>query len=321
MMRRGTALVLFSAFLWGTTFPATRYGLEQGNLEPYAFIYFRFAIATMALLAYALPTKRVDWSLFADWRLVGLGVFNALGYLLQYLAQDRTSASKTSLLVNVNVLITALLAFYLLKERIAPSTGLGAVIGVAGVVMLTSNGDLSALRFSNSEFVGDLMAFGTGICWTVYILTMKHYLTQKPDADVIALTTVVFVTTLFVLFPVALFTDGLAYEGNWNGVAALGYLSVFPTVVALWAYQVGLKSTSAAVSSIMLLFETVVAVTISVLFLNENLSGWTAAGAVLILVATYLASRAPGPDSAAQTTPDAVDVGRAHKAETDSTLK
>jgi drug/metabolite transporter (DMT)-like permease len=306
-MRRGTALVLFSAFLWGTTFPATRYGLEQGNLEPYAFIYFRFAIATIALLAFALPARRVDWAMFGDWKLVGLGLLNALGYLLQYLAQDRTSASKTSLLVNVNVLITALLAYYVLRERIAASTGFGAVLGIVGVVMLTSNGDLSSLRFSNTQFVGDLMAFGTGVCWTVYILTMKQYLTKRPDTDVIAVTTVVFVTTLFVLFPVALFTDGLTYEGNWQGVAALGYLSVFPTVVALWAYQVGLKSTSAAVSSIMLLFETVVAVTISVLFLEENLSGWTAAGAALILVATYLASRAPAEQTIA-TPPEAAAV-------------
>jgi drug/metabolite transporter (DMT)-like permease len=307
-MRRGTLLVLSTAFLWGTTFPATRFGLEDGNLEPYSFLYYRFAVATLALLAYALPARRVDWSMFADWRLVGLGLINALGYLLQYAAQDRTTASKTSLLVNVNVLITAILAYYLLRERLAASTGVGAVLGVLGVFLLTSNGDLASLRFSNSEFVGDLMAFGTGMCWTVYILTMKHYFTKHPHSDVIAVTVVLFVTTLFVLFPIALFTEGLEYRGNLEGLGAIAYLSVFPTVVALWAYQVGLKTTSAAVSSVLLLFETVVAVALSVMFLSERMTGWTGVGAALTLVATYLVSKAPGPDSPMQTTPAAVEI-------------
>lgn len=304
-MRRGTWLVLAAAFLWGTTFPATRYGLEDGGLEPFGFLYFRFAVATLALLAYAVPARRIDWALFTDWRLLALGLVNALGYVLQYVAQERTTASKTALLVNVNVLITALLAYYLLKERIAASTGVGAVLGVTGVVLLTSNGDLASLRLTNQEFLGDMMAFGTGVCWTVYILTMKRYYMQNPNTDVIALTVVLLVVTLLVLFPLALFTEGLAYVGNARGAATIAYLGVFPTVFALWAYQEGLKSTSAAVSAVLLLFETVVAVVLSFLFLSEILTGWTAAGAVLILAATYLASRSPAGVEPAQAAPEA----------------
>ena len=81
------------------------------------------------------------------------------------------------------------------KQEIAKAA---VALGVVGVVLLTSNGDFASLQFANTEFVGDLMAFGTGMCWTVYILTMKRYLTEKPETDVIAVTVVLFVTTFAV---------------------------------------------------------------------------------------------------------------------------
>src|SRR5687768_12073296 len=104
-MRRGTALVLGSALLWGTTFPATKWGLIDLGLPPAAFLFWRFLVATLVLALIAVARRHVRLDYFLDWRLWVLGLFNAVGYLVQFEGQSITSASKTSLLVNVNVLI------------------------------------------------------------------------------------------------------------------------------------------------------------------------------------------------------------------------
>lgn len=292
-MRRDVLFVLTSAFLWGTTFPAVRYGLEAGGLSPFGFLYYRFVVATLALLGIAIYFRRLQMGLFRDWRLWLFAAVNTLGYVLQFLGQERTTASKTSLLVNVNVLVTALLAYWVLRERFSRGVLWGLGFGFLGVFLLTTNGDLDALRFSNEEFVGDVMAFGTGVCWTAIILGVKAYLNARPETDTIAMNSVIFTATTIFVFGLAWATEGLAYQGNLAGAGTILYLGLFATTLAFVLWQEGLRTISAAVSAILLLFETIVALVASILFLDEGFTGWTGAGALLVLFALYLASRGP----------------------------
>ena len=302
-MRRATGYVLLAAFLWGTTFPATKVGLTSGGLDPLPFLFFRYLVATIALVAIALWRRRVDLGLFADWRLWALGIANATGYVLQYVGQSITTASKTSLLVNVNVLITAVFAWWLLRERIGRGVWVGLGLGTLGVTLLTTNGVFTVL---SGEFAGDVMAFSTGICWTILILGYKQYMKDHPGVDAVAMNLVVFSATLLFFFVAALPT-GLRFTGDPATLGLVVYLGVLPTTAAFLLWQEGLRGLTASVSSVLLLFETIVALVISILWLDETLSGWTGVGAGLVLAAMYLASREPS--ASAAPAPEAAPVG------------
>jgi DME family drug/metabolite transporter len=289
-MRRATLLVLGAAFLWGTTFPATTWGLTSGGWAPVSFLLYRYAIGTAAMLAIALARRSLHGSYFADWRLWALGTVNALGYVLQYAGQSITTASKTSLLVNVNVLLTALLAAWLLHERIQRGVWFGLALGTIGVALLTTGGVFTVL---SDQFWGDALAFGTGISWTILILGYKAYMNRHPQADPVGMNIVVFAVTLLCFLVAALVRGEWMYPANAGGTLLVVYLGVLPTTVAFLMWQEGLRALSAAVSSILLLFETIVALVLSILVLSERLTGWSAAGALLIMAAMYLASRAP----------------------------
>lgn len=296
-------MVLGAALLWGTSFPMVEVGLA-GGLRPYAFLYYRYVVATLALLAIAIATRRVRFDLFREPRLLLLGVLNLTGYVTQFVGQDLTTASKASLLVNVNVLLTALLAVWLLRERLGRGLLVGCGLGLVGLFLLTTGGDLSALRWSNKEVLGDALAFVTGVCWTIYILVAKRFL-DRNEAHAISFTLVIFVVTTVLLLPITLFTDGLAYTGRPSAGLAIVYLGLFASVGAFLLWQQGLQETPASVSSILLLFEVVVALAISIPLLGEDLRGWSAVGAALILTSIYLASRAPATQAAAPAPPPA----------------
>ena len=66
-MRRATLFVLASAFLWGTSFPTIRVGLERGEAGAFTFLLFRFVVATLVLAVLALRTRHFRFDV--SWRI------------------------------------------------------------------------------------------------------------------------------------------------------------------------------------------------------------------------------------------------------------
>lgn len=295
-MRKTLAATLLAAVLWGTSFPVIRIGLEQGGAAPLTFVTLRFVLAVLVLAPFALARHaREVWAFLRRPAVWGVAVFNAAGYALQFLAQDRTTASKTSLLVDINAVFVAVVSVILLRERLGRGIWIALGVGVAGAALLSTGGSLEAVRFSNREFVGDALALAAGIVWAFSFVGIKHLLDTAPLAHHVAFTTALLTMTTLLLAVPALVFEGFGPMGGPVAWASIAYLAVFSTSVAFLLWQYGLQEFSATVSSIVLLLEILVAVAIGVAFLGERMSGWAAVGGVLVTVAAALAARASAP--------------------------
>lgn len=290
-MQRATALTLVSAVLWGATFPVIRYGLEAGDAGPFTFVAIRFLVAGLALAPFVLLRGGLKASLWSSPALWGLALLNAVGYALQFVAQERTTASKTSLLVDIDVVAVALLGFFFLRERHGRSVVFALILGSAGVVLLSTNGDPNAIDLNQREFVGDVLAFVAGLVWAGYFVGLKAYLERHPEAPGLALTGVIVLLTALFLSAPAAGVEAFAEVGNWRAWAAMAFLGIFSTALAFFLWQEALRTLSATVTSILLLVEILVAVSAGALFLGERLTGPATVGALLVVVAAYLAAR------------------------------
>lgn len=304
-MRRATLYTLIAALLWGTTFPTIRIGLEWGHAEPFTFAYLRFFLATVAVAAVAIPIRRFDWDMFSSPGLWGLAVLNVAGYAMQFVAQGQTTASKTSLLVDIDVVVIAVLGYWFLRERHGKEIVIALLLGTVGVALLSTNGDLETVSFNNREFVGDVLAFAAGLVWAVYFVGVKAWLEKRPQTDGVAFTLAVFTLTTIGLFPLAWGFEGLHGTGNATAWMMILYLGLLPTALAFLLWQEALRTESVTVTSVLLLLEIVVAVAIAVAFLDERLTGWALVGALLIAIAALVASRTPAPPLAPPAIPAA----------------
>ena len=87
-------LTIIASSLWGTSFPAIKIGLLY--MDAYSFVFFRFLIATLIMLFFAMLTKNFGFK-FANKRLIFfLGITNGIAYFLQYIGMSSTSASNSS---------------------------------------------------------------------------------------------------------------------------------------------------------------------------------------------------------------------------------
>lgn len=277
------AFLIISSFLWGTSFVASKIGV--GEVDPFLFALLRWLIAAPVLLLVAYLFTDFDLSIFKDKILWLIGLLNAVGLFLQNEGMTSTTATNAVLLVDINVVFVAILAALILKESITKFTILGLLIGLLGVFIVSTGGDLG--KMTDGSLTGNLLVLAAGIVWAFYIVYQKMAVNKHPD--VLMMTSSVVVTTLIASIPIALiFTE--SYALPTNGLMAAMYVALICTGGAFMLYIAGLRGKGATDSSIILLLEIVFAMIFAYLILGEVPDILTAVGGVLIVSAIVLVS-------------------------------
>ena len=162
--------------IWGGTFIAGR--ILALALPAAVGALLRYVVALAALLFAArwlegglprLTRRQVVGTLL-------LGATGILAYNLFFLgALARLPASRTSLIIALNPVVTIAAASLLLGERMNPRRWFGVIVALAGVWIVVSRGDVLG-SVTGSVGVGELLMFG-GVCsWAAYTLIGRRVL-------------------------------------------------------------------------------------------------------------------------------------------------
>jgi drug/metabolite transporter (DMT)-like permease len=284
---RAQALTLLAAFFWGTSFIVVELGLE--NMDPFWFAQFRFFIASIGAMAVVfILKKRILSELLFSRGVWLMGLFNALGFLGQFIGQSMTTPTKTALLINVYLILVAILSVLILKERFSKKIFIAIGLSFLGVFLLTTNGDLTHL--GGGEFIGDMFALSAGISWAFYIVINK-YIVTRTRVDIIPLVACVMFATMVVMIPFTLIFGGITPDRgilNFNSIGYVLYLGLVCNVLTfvLWTY--GLKYLSTIASSILLITEVLVAAILGMIILHDFLTVIGIVGGLIILIAIII---------------------------------
>jgi drug/metabolite transporter (DMT)-like permease len=253
---------LLAAVIWGTSFPLIKWVyLLYPTINPFVFLFYRFLVTTITILVTFLPLKRYLGLSLAPLRnpkLFILGCLNASGFILQYIGQLFTTASKSSLIIALDVLIVAVLSVILLKEGFDKFKISGLVLGSVGAVLIIINGDIASL--ASGELIGVASLIYTAIPVFLGILLIPFEITLT-----------FFVSTELLL--------AVLFTGIVN--TYLGFI--------LW--NVGLEKISASTATILLLPQPAVAVVLGIMFLSEPLTLYILVGSFAIFLAIYFISK------------------------------
>jgi drug/metabolite transporter (DMT)-like permease len=258
----------------------------KGGLDPRTFVFLRFAIAAPAMLGLAKALGRDLTPLLRNRALWVVGLFNAVGFVCQFVGQQYTEASVAALLTNMSVIFAAIGAVVFLGERLGGFKIVGIVLAVAGTFLITTNGDFGA--FACGQGFGDALYLLAAVSWAGYILYSKKKMDEQKWDPLAGAACIVAVTAILVVPPAltAGFGPSLSAESLW----AVVFTAVFNTVIPFVLYQQGLKHLTASSSAMVLMLEIVVAVLISVTFLGETFTAFAWAGALAVLGSILLVS-------------------------------
>jgi drug/metabolite transporter (DMT)-like permease len=282
--KKAVLLTILAGFLWGTSFPAIKIGLQYMNAC--TFVFLRFLVASLTMFTVLLLTRNLSLNFNKKRLILFLGVTNGIAYLMQYAGMVYATASESSLFVNLSAVWVALLSPMVLKERLGGKKVVGVMVSLLGVVLMTTNLDLVSL--SRGDIMGDFLVIGAGIIWAVFIVYNKPLV--RESKNIIQSMTWLLLFTLLPLLPTTPFSAGTYVSLPWDAWLAILYTAILCWVVPYYLWLKGLKHISPVTSAVVLLTEIIVAVATSTIFLGEALTLVSGVGAVFIVVAILLVS-------------------------------
>ena len=248
-------------------------GLHYAN--PYLLLFERFLVAgaAVAVIGAFRKSTRVWSELRRPW-VWAVGIVYMSAFLSQFVGQDLAGASLASLLSNLFVVFTPIVAYFVLKEQPNRGTTLGVVMGVVGVLLVYS----SSLG-SGDAAAGDLLLICSALGYTIFIV-----LSKKLGVSSLSSSFALIVVMAIESAPVALAGGPISAASfvQPEGLGALLWLGVSCTVVALAMFTRGLSYTGASQSAVLLLIEIIVGIGLSYFLLGETLAPVQWLGAAVI---------------------------------------
>ena len=290
-----TALLLtIPPLLWAGNAVVGR--LVNTLVPPITLNFLRWALAFALLLPLATWVLRRDSGLWSHWRryallgLLGVGCYNALQYL----------ALKTSTPLNVTLVAASSpvwmlgVGALLFGQRVAARQALGAVLSIAGVLVVLARGDwqqLLAVRL----VPGDVYVLLATAAWAVY----SWLLVRPGDPPAIRADWAAFLLAQMVfglgwsgLFAAGewALTDAQIHWG-WPLAAALLYVAVGPAIIAYRCWGMGVQRAGPNVAGFFANLTPLFAAVMSAAFLGELPHFYHGAAFALIVGGIVVSSR------------------------------
>jgi len=276
--------LLMATILWGISFPLGK--VLVGIVDPLYVVILRFAFSAAIVLAYLLLRRKPIRKLFGSRILWILGITNGIGFALEFYGLTMTEASIASFLINFNVVFMAIFSAVLLKERITRRVLVGILFGVVGVFFITTGGDIAAI--AGTSALGNLIILVAGIVWAYSNIYNKKAVTELGLTPMEVTESMIFISFLVVL-PFTLVAETFFVATPFT-VGSMVYLSVLCTILGFYIFYLALRMLSVVNAGLVLLFEIVVAVATSFIFLGETIPPVGLLGGVLIAISILLAS-------------------------------
>lgn len=301
-VKSGVLLTVLASLIWGTSFPGITWGLGYVGNDIF-FLWLRFLIASAVTMSIVLYLKKFDLSVLREPIIWLIGGLNTAGFILQYVGQTYTTASKTSLLVDINIVGVAIISYFVFSERLSRKQLGGIVLGTFGVLLVASSSATTdgGISFNAGQLLGDILVYIAGWSWAFFIVVSKKTLAKHGPVEISS--GAILVCMLLLIPAVAyLYFSGADFTVEPTGWLAAAYLGVFCTSAAILLWAMGLEAVSATASATIMLIEVVTALAISFSFLGETLSDAAIVGAVCVLAAIYLVASRPEEKTAVKAT-------------------
>ena len=253
------------------------------SMTPLDLTFWRWALAALPLLALAHFVEKPDWrAVLRRWPvLLLLSALGMSGYtLLLYGALGFTSALNASLITAANPALIVVMAVLLLGEKTTGLGWLGIGLGLLGVLLVLTRGELQRLS-SLSINTGELMMLGAIVVWGCYTI-----IARRLDIPAIAATGVQVALATVTLAPFALAMNVRLPETPAEGWS-LAYIVVFPSLGAYLFWNLALKTTPPGTAgnylNLMVVFTAIITVA-----LGTPLTLVQVAGGIMVIAGVLL---------------------------------
>ena len=242
------------------------------------------SLAVLIIAAGLYLPRRLPWPSREVMKLhVARGAVVTLMALLFFWGLARVPIAQAIALTFIAPLIALILAAVFLKEKIGPRSIGGSIAAFAGVVVIVFG--QARAELGPGVLVGSAAILGSALCYAVNIVMMRQQALAAKPLEINFFQAL----TVTALWGVAVVVMGVPQwpEGLMSGIIVAAAMSVVGGLLFAWAYARAQASYLSVTEYSAFLW----AAALGWLLFDEAVSGYTLAGAVLIVGGCLLASR------------------------------
>ena len=274
MSGTGLLLALAASALWGLTPIATKVTLAGYSPEMVGVV--RLAVATVAFRL--LGGRDARLLSLEPWTVVA-GLALGADFILYNHGVRHTTAGLAALIVNVEVVSTAVLARWLLGERLTARRVIGAAVTTAGVAVVATEGVALGDLLAREHVAGNGLVMAAGVAWSLFAVAQR----RAPRAgNLFRLMAPIFGVAAVTTAPMLLADGAWRNPGGADATGMFVVLLVLCTIAVYWLYGRSQELVDVGVLAIVLASIPVFAVALAWLLLGEAISLGTLAGGAVI---------------------------------------
>ncbi len=289
MLTHPFLMLAIAGLFWAGNHIAAKAG--AGHVPPLSMGSVRWLIGAALLWPFVSMHVRRDWPLLRKhWKIMALlcvgggAAFTAL----QYTALQYTTALNASIFNSFSPVVIAAAGGLIYREHLTMQQMAGIATSLLGVMLIISKGDpaiVAKLTFN----VGDLILCVTMTIWGVYSAMLR----DRPKVHPLTFTFALALIAGVVLLPGFFWehSHGKTFHFTWLTFFVMGYVSIFPSILAYICWNRGIEAVGPARGGIFLHLVPIYGVILAVLLLGEQFRWYHLAGFFLIIGGVWLTSR------------------------------
>ena len=284
-----SALLIFTTLFWAFN---TIFGqLAVGEISPLQIVPLRWILVSSVMWFIFGNDVKTNWQIIKPEinKIILMALMGFTGFnVLFYTASQYTNAINLGIIQSSVPVYVLLGGYFFYKTSITALQGLGVMISIIGVTIITTNGDIEILLNLQLN-KGDLIMLVACLMYSYYTLSLKTRL-QIPGIAFFTLMSVIANFLALPLFIIDYLINGINYP-SINGLIITILVAIFPSSLAqifyLRAVDIAGPGKAGIYTNIVPIFSSILAV----ILLNQRFEIFHGVSLVLVLSGIWLSER------------------------------
>ncbi|KAI3464684.1 hypothetical protein Pfo_021347 [Paulownia fortunei] len=304
-------VMIFIQFVYAGMSLLSKAAITEG-MNPYVFVVYRQAFATLALAPFAFFLERskksppLSFTLLSKMVLVSSGITLSLN--LFYFALNYVSATFATALTNTNPAITFILAVCFrmeslsIKQRHGMAKVIGSTLGLSGALLCTfargpamyseSQKDilhLSKQSYSKGDWVkGSLIILAANVAWCSWLIMQGPLIKQYPAKLRLTALQCLFSCALSAIWAAAKERNIESWKLGWNvNLLSVFYCGVIVTAITYWLQVWVVEKKGPVFTAVFSPLALIITAIFSALLFQETLHWGSVFGAIMLVIGLY----------------------------------
>ncbi|MBX9973925.1 DMT family transporter [Cytobacillus firmus] len=286
----GFLMLILANMIWGGNFVIGRIGVDY--FPPLLFSLMRWIIAFLLLTPFMVKQLKKDWNIILQHKrvLLLLAVTGVAGYnTIIYFALQYTTSINASVVNSTTPLFIAILAIFILREKLLAHQAAGILLSVFGILYIISKGSIE-MFLSWKINAGDLYVLAAVIMWALYSVIGKKY------SDVLPVLSAFYASSflgILLLAPLSLIEYLVMEEEPVFSLTSAGillYVGFLASIMAFLSWNFGVSLIGAAKAGVFLNLLPVFAIIFALCFTEEKLYLYQLIGGGIVILGVVISS-------------------------------